>query len=99
MAVAFPGDLPGGTEGKIQLLAEIKSPPELAGTVTQIFDGASKVLPNKDPFPRALWAPHAPLALLITIGSMLSIVWSVYLFVVIQLIKIRKESIHEETRS
>jgi hypothetical protein len=37
--------------------------------------------------------------LLITIGSMLTIVWSVYLFVVIQLIKIRKESIHEETRS
>jgi Ni/Fe-hydrogenase subunit HybB-like protein len=99
VAVPFPSDLPGGTEGRVQIIAQIKSPPELAATATKIFDGASKVLPNKDPFPRALWAPHAPLALLITIGSMLTIVWSVYLFVVIQLIKIRKESIHEETRS
>ncbi|HEV2717113.1 MAG TPA: NrfD/PsrC family molybdoenzyme membrane anchor subunit [Terriglobales bacterium] len=99
IAVPFPADLPGGPEGKIQVVAQIKSPPELATTATQTLDGASKVLPNKDPFPRALWAPHAPLALLITIGSMLTIVWSVYVFVVVQLIKIRKESIREETSS
>jgi hypothetical protein len=99
VAVPFPSDLPSGTEGNIQVLAQIKSPPELAATATQIFDGASKVQPNEDPFPRALWSPHAPLALLLTIGSMLTIVWSVYLFVVVQLIKIRKESIREKTLS
>ena len=97
VAVPFPADLPGGPEGKIQILAQIKSPPELAATATQTFDGASKVLPKENPFPRALWSPHAPLALLITIGTMLTIVWSVYLFVVIQLVKIRKATIHEET--
>lgn len=97
VAVPFPADLPGGTEGKIQVVAQIKSPPELVTTATQTLDGASKVVLKEDPFPRALWLPHAPLALLITIGSMLSIVWSVYLFVVIQLIKIRKARVHEET--
>ena len=64
---------------------------------TQLFEGARKVVPPEDPFPRALWSPHAPLGLLITIGSMLTIVWSVYLFVVIQLVKIRQESKREET--
>jgi hypothetical protein len=90
VAVPFPADLPGGPEGKIQVLAQIKSPPELVATATQTLDGAIKVLPIEDPFPRALWSPNAPLALLITIGSMLTIVWSVYFFVIIQLIKIRK---------
>jgi hypothetical protein len=97
VAVPFPADLPGGIEGKIQILAQIKSPPELAAAATQTLDGASKVVLKEDPFPRALWSPHAPLGLLITISSMLSIVWSVYLFVVIQLIKIRKARLHEET--
>jgi Ni/Fe-hydrogenase subunit HybB-like protein len=90
VAVPFPANLPGGPEGKIQVLAQIKSPPELVATATQTLDGAIKVLPIEDPFPRALWSPNAPLALLITIGSMLTIVWSVYFFVIIQLIKIRK---------
>ena len=97
VAVPFPNDLPGGLEGKIQVLAEIKSPHELAATAMQALDGASKVAPVEDAFPRELWLPHAPLALLITISSMLSIVWSVYLFVIIQLIKIRKARRNEET--
>ena len=97
VAVPFPADLPGGTEGKIQVLAQIKSPPELAAAATQTLDGASKVVPKEDAFPRALWSPHAPVALLITISSMLGIVWSVYFFVVIQLIKIRKARVNEET--
>jgi hypothetical protein len=99
VAVPFPADIPGGPEGKIQILVQIKSPPESAATATQTLDGASKVLPKEEPFPRALWSPHAPLALLITIGTMLTIVWSVYLFVVIQLVKIRKATIHEETHN
>ena len=96
VAVPFPSDLPSGPEGRIQVVAQIKSPPELAAVATEIFEGARKVLPPEDAFPRALWSPHAPLGLLITIGSMLTIVWSVYLFVVIQLIKIRKESTREK---
>ena len=90
VAFPFPSDLPGGQEGKLQVIAQIKSPPELATTATQILDGAAKVVIKEDPFPRALWMPNAPLPLLITIASLLSIVWSVYVFVVIQLIKIRK---------
>lgn len=99
VAVPFPSDLPSGPEGRIQVVAQIKSPPELAAMATQMFDGARKVVPPEDPFPRALWSPHAPLGLLITIGSMLTIVWSVYLFVVIQLVKIRKESLREKSLS
>jgi hypothetical protein len=91
VAVAFPTDLPGGAEGKLLVLAQVKSPPECAGASGQaVLEGALQLRPEPDAFPRALWSPRAPLALLITIGALLTIVWSTYLFVLIQLIRIRK---------
>ena len=91
VAVPFPADLPGGAAGQIQVVAEIKSPPEYASTRAQAtFDGALQVQPESNPFPRALWSPKAPLALILTIFTLLSIVWITYTYVIVQLIKIKK---------
>ena len=91
VAVPFPADLPGDSQGKIQVFAQIKSPPEHAAISTQAtLDGALKTRAEADPFPRALWSPRAPLGLILTIFTLLTIVWSTYAFVVIQLIKIKK---------
>ena len=93
VAVPFPADLPGDSEGKIEVLAQIKSPPEYASTRAQAtLDGALKVRAEADPFPRALWSPHAPLALVLTIVTLLTIVWATYAFVVVQLIKIKRDA-------
>lgn len=91
VAVPFPTDLPGGIAGQIQVVAEIKSPPEYAATRAQAtLDGAPKVQLESNPFPRALWSPKAPLALILTIFTLLAIVWSTYTHVLVQLIKIKR---------
>lgn len=91
VAVPFPTDLPGGIAGQIQVVAEIKSPPEYAATRAQAtLDGAPKVQLESNPFPRALWSPKAPLALILTIFTLLAIVWSTYIYVLVQLIKIKR---------
>lgn len=90
-AVPFPADLPGDAEGKIHVSAQIKSPPEFAATRAEAaLDGALKLRTEADPFPRALWSPRAPLGLVLTILTLLTIVWSTYAFVIVQLIKIKK---------
>jgi molybdopterin-containing oxidoreductase family membrane subunit len=93
MALAFPADLPGGPEGKLRVIAQIKSPAEYAAVSAQAtLDGALKVPPEADPFAPALWAPTAPLGLVITICSLLAIVWTVYAFVIAQLVRIKNSS-------
>lgn len=91
VAVPFPTDLPGGVAGQIHVVAEIKSPPEYAATRAQAtLDGALKAQLESNPFPRALWSPKAPLALILTICALLAVVWSTYTYVLVQLIKIKK---------
>ena len=90
-AVPFPTGLPGGLTGELELCAEVKSPASYAGACAAITDNGGRVVkPAADPFPRALWAPHAPLPLLIVICSLVGGVWITYAFVVSQIIAIRK---------
>ncbi len=91
VAVPFPAELPSGPQGQLQIVVQITSPTEYASTRAQAtFDGARKVRAEGDPSPPALWSPHAPLGLVLTICILLSIVWSTYAFVIIQLVKLKK---------
>lgn len=90
-AVPFPGDLPAGPEGELHVTAEIKAPAQYKDIRVQaVLPGGLILAPEKNPFPRALWSPRAPLALVLTICTLLTIVWSTYGFVLVQLVKIRK---------
>jgi hypothetical protein len=90
-AVAFPSDLPGGPSGELNVRAEIKAPDQYAGIRTQArFGGALKFQPDSQPFPRALWSPRAPVALLGILVVLLGTVWGAYAYVVAQLIHIKK---------
>jgi molybdopterin-containing oxidoreductase family membrane subunit len=91
-AVPFPDGLPGDAEGRLQVIAELQSPKEFAGArVEAALAGGRIIPPEKDPFPRALWAPRAPLVLVATIFILLGAVWSTYAYVVVQLIQIKKK--------
>ena len=59
----------------------------------EIFGGALVVPLQTENFPRALWAPQAPLALILTIGFIICVVWGTYIYVVVQLVRIRKGGI------
>jgi len=89
-AVKFPKNLPGGATGQLHVIAEIKEPPESASRAETDVGGGANVEPVADPFPWALWAPHAPLPLVLSITILLAGVWSTYIFVVSQIIAIRK---------
>ena len=92
-AVAFPSDLPGGPSGELNVRAEIRAPAVYAGVRAEArFAGARKFLPERHAFPRALWAPRAPVGLLITLFVLLGTVWGAYAYVVGQLIHIKKGS-------
>ncbi len=43
-----------------------------------------------DPFPRALWEPRAPIAMILTFCILLGGVWCTYIFVVNQVVQIKK---------
>jgi hypothetical protein len=90
--VAFPEKAPGGADGTLQVVAEIKAPASYAGVHGEAtVGGGAIVVPEQDPFPRALWSPHAPLALVLPIFILLGGVWITYAFVISQIIAIRKE--------
>jgi hypothetical protein len=91
-AVAFPGDLPGGETGELHVMATVQAPSRYAGAMAYgMFDGAAKVQPAPEEFPRALWAPRAPVTLLVTIVVILAAVWFAYAYVVAQLWAIARE--------
>jgi hypothetical protein len=93
-AVNFPSDLPGGTAGQLDVIAKITNPPQYGSVRGQATFGGARVVELKEQeFPRALWAPQAPLALILTIVIVVAGVWGIYLYVGFQLIKIRKGGI------
>jgi len=95
-AVLFPQGLPGGQTGKLQVLVTVNSPPQFASAQGEAtVDGGVIVPPEADPFPRALWAPHAPAILIIVVAVLLGGVWCIYLYVFSLLLKIRKGFAHE----
>jgi hypothetical protein len=90
--VKFPTGLPGDATGQLQLVVEVKPGEQYNRARAEATVGGGRIVPvDPDPFPRALWAPHAPLPIVITICTLLIIVWSTFAFVVSQLLKIRKE--------
>ncbi len=90
-AVPFPVGLPGDAQGLLQVIAELKAPKEFAGIRFQApIEGGQIIPPEKDPFPRALWSPRAPVTLVVTIFVLLGAVWGTYAYVVVQLIQIKK---------
>lgn len=84
--VDFPSDLPGGKTGELTVTAVVQAPASLAGTTaTGVFGGAAIVHESPDVFPRALWAPRAPVLLIVSFTAILAAVWCSYAFVVREL--------------
>ena len=105
-AVEFPMRLPAGPAGKLKILAEIKPSGETSGAAKEanvqassdslaaraqlMAESAIAKEMKGEALPRALWAPKAPVPLLLSITAILVIVWGTYGFIGIQLIKIKQ---------
>ncbi len=91
-AVPFPKDLPGGPGGELRVVVQAETAPDSPPIqIRQTMRGGLITEPENEPFKRALWTPQAPLPLILTVLSLLAIVWATYGFVIVQLIKIKRE--------
>jgi molybdopterin-containing oxidoreductase family membrane subunit len=91
-SVPFPSTLPGDSTGALAVSAEIISPDRLAGTRGEtLMPGAPVVRaePNEAWPPRALWSTRAPIGVIATLCTLLSVVWCTYVFVIRQLVLIK----------
>jgi hypothetical protein len=91
-AVPFPIDLPGGADGQMQVLARVTAPPQYAGSRIEATLPAARTAPSaSQTFPRALWAPRAPILLILTVFLILGVVWCCYAYVVVQIVAISRK--------
>jgi len=90
-AVPFPVDLPGDAQGNLELSAMVQGPlSQWGASASATLPGGRPKEPPMDSFPRALWAPSAPVGLIAAIAVLVGGAWGAYLFVALQLIAIRK---------
>ena len=90
---AFPKNIPGDTAGVFSVVAKMEDNEQFGNVEKNAVTSWGTALSiDKDPFPRALWEPYAPLPLVITISTLFGGVWFTYFFIFFQLIKIKKEN-------
>jgi 5-hydroxyisourate hydrolase-like protein (transthyretin family) len=89
---SYPKSIPGDTAGLITIAVRMEDN-EKYGNVENKANASwgTRLMVDKDPFPRALWEPYAPLPLVITISLLFGGVWITYFFVFYQMRKISKE--------
>jgi hypothetical protein len=89
---AYPKNIPGDTAGVITIEARMVDNEQFGNVENKAATSWGSVLAMvKDPFPRALWEPYAPLPLVITITTLFGGVWFTYFFIFFQLRKVKKE--------
>ncbi len=89
----FPSDIPGDSEGNITIISKFEENPTF-GNVEKKVDKKWGVS-SSNPAPiahRALWTKTAPRWMIITLSILLTGVWGHYLFAIISLIRIKRES-------
>jgi Ni/Fe-hydrogenase subunit HybB-like protein len=90
-AVPFPEELPGDATGEFTVVVRILEPGEFAGAEAEVvMQGGIPTLAVAAEPPRALWSERAPLALIVTIFTLLVTVWAIYSVALYQLVQIRK---------
>lgn len=90
---AYPKGIPGDTAGAITVVARIEDNEKFGSVENNAVTLWGTILEvEKDPFPRALWEPNAPLPLILTILILFGGVWCTYFFIFFQLLKIKKDT-------
>ena len=91
--VEYPSTLPGNAAGELAIVAEILSPERYVGVRGEAAmpGAASHAETTSSKPPRALWSSRAPLGVIISLSSLLAVVWSTYVFVIRQLVNIKKD--------
>ena len=89
----FPRDLPGETNGAVVVIAKIEDNEKYANVeVTGSREWGIPVDHSIIEAHRALWTQIAPMWMIITLSILLTGVWGHYIYVIIQMVMIKKEA-------
>ena len=89
----FPADLPGEADGTVQVIARIEENEQYGNIETvQSYPWGVPSMHGPTGSHRALWTEIAPMWMIITLTILLSGVWGHYIYVIFQLILIKRES-------
>jgi len=98
--VEIPDDIPGNVDGYIEIIARFNDH-YLFGTVEQrqVVKWGVPTDPHKPISGRTLWTQIAPMWMIITLSVLLTGVWSHYIYVVIQLVRIKNIAKKEKQKN
>lgn len=89
----FPSDLPGDADGNITIISKFEEHPDFGNVERRIETKWGVRSVNSTPVAhRALWTKTPPWWMIITLSILLMGVWGHYLFAVISLIRIKRDS-------
>ncbi len=92
-SLEFPPDLPGDWEGNLTIISKFEEHPEFGNVEVKAIKKWGVPALNSVPVAhRALWTKTAPRWMIITLSILLTGVWGHYLFAIISLIRIKRES-------
>ncbi len=87
----FPNDIPGDTTGMINVLAKMVDHDDFANvSKSQSVKWGGVTDHNTVYHPRSLWTQVAPIWMIVTLSIMLLGVWGHYIFVIYQLVRLKK---------
>lgn len=91
--VEFPADLPGEADGTVQIIARIEDNEKYANIeASQSYPWGVPSMHGLAGSHRALWTEIAPMWMVITLTILLLGVWGHYIYVILQLFLIKRES-------
>jgi hypothetical protein len=89
----FPSDLPGDADGNIIIISKFEEHPDFGNVERRIVTNWGVPSVNSTPVAhRALWTKTPPWWMIITLSILLMGVWGHYLFAIISLIRIKRDS-------
>ncbi|MDH7462091.1 hypothetical protein QEG73_12410 [Chitinophagaceae bacterium 26-R-25] len=89
----FPTDMPGDHEGNITVLAKVEENDQTGELLASKVTNWGVPTTVKDKFDqRTLWSPaaNAPIPLVVTVVSLVALVWGIILYMLSQLVKINR---------
>jgi len=92
-SLEFPSDMPGDSEGNLTIISRFEEHPDFGNIEKKIEIKWGVPSVNQAPVThRALWTKTAPMWMIITLSVLLAGVWGHYLFAIISLILIKRDS-------
>lgn len=92
-SLEFPSDIPGDAEGNITIISRFEEHPDFGNVERKVVRNWGVPYVNPTPVAhRALWTKTPPWWMIITLSILLTGVWGHYLFAIISLIRIKRES-------